>query len=106
MLGNAGAPLRAGHLTAAPFLAAIFGFLLMATLMIRRFPAAILVGILATTCLAFMVGVSPAPTHWVSLPPSLGQVLWQMDFRGALTWGFFPVILTIFVMAFVDTMGT
>jgi AGZA family xanthine/uracil permease-like MFS transporter len=106
MLGTTGAPVRTGHLTAAPVLVAVFGFLLMATLMIRRFPAAILVGILATTFLAFVVKVSPAPAHWVSPPPSLAPVLWQMDFRGALTWGFFPVILTIFVMAFVDTMGT
>jgi AGZA family xanthine/uracil permease-like MFS transporter len=106
MLGTTGAPVRTGHLTAAPVMVAVFGFMLMATLMIRRLPAAILVGILATTFLAFMVGVSPAPTHWVSPPPSLAPVFWQMDFRGALTWGFFPVILTIFVMAFVDTMGT
>lgn len=48
MLGSAGAPLRAGHLTAGPVLVAIFGFLLMAVLMIRRFPAAILLGILLT----------------------------------------------------------
>jgi AGZA family xanthine/uracil permease-like MFS transporter len=41
LLGNAGAP------ASAPILTAIFGFLVMAALMIRRFPAAILVGILA-----------------------------------------------------------
>jgi AGZA family xanthine/uracil permease-like MFS transporter len=29
-----------------------------------------------------------------------------MDFRGALTWHAFPVVLTMFIMAFVDTMGT
>jgi adenine/guanine/hypoxanthine permease len=106
MVGTMGAPVRTGHLTAAPVMVAVFGFLLMSTLMIRRFPAAILVGILATTCLAFVVRVTPAPTHWVSRPPGLGPILWQIDFRGALNWGFFPVILTIFVMAFVDTMGT
>ena len=39
LLGNAGAPLRTGHLTTAPVLVAIFGFLLMAVLMIRRLPA-------------------------------------------------------------------
>ena len=33
-------------------------------------------------------------------------IVWQLDFRGALTWQAFPVVLTIFVMAFVDTMGT
>jgi len=29
-----------------------------------------------------------------------------LDITGALTWGFFAVILTVFVMDFVDTMGT
>jgi adenine/guanine/hypoxanthine permease len=106
MVGSAGSPVRTGHLTAAPVLVAIFGFLLMAALMIRRFPAAILVGILATTFLAFALHVAPAPTQWVSRPPSVAPIFLQMDFRSALTWGFFPVVLTIFVMAFVDTMGT
>jgi len=106
MLGSAGAPVRTGHLTAGPVLLAIFGFLLIAVLMIRRFPAAILIGILATTLLAFATGVASPPKAWVSLPPSIGPVLLKLDFKGALTWGFFPVVLTIFIMAFVDTMGT
>lgn len=105
-LGSAGAPVRAGHLTAPPVLLAVFGFLLMAALMIRRFPAAILLGILVTAFLAFALGIAPAPTSWVGLPPGLSPVLLKLDFRGALTWGFFPVVLTIFIMAFVDTMGT
>lgn len=106
LLGSAGAPVRAGHLTSSAVLVSIFGFLLMAALMIRRFPAAILVGILATSFLAFATGVAPAPTGWVGLPPSLSPILLKLDFKGALTWGFFPIVLTIFIMAFVDTMGT
>jgi AGZA family xanthine/uracil permease-like MFS transporter len=106
MLGSAGAPVRTGHLTAAPVLVAIFGFLLMAVLMIRRFPAAILVGILATAFVAFIAGVSAPPKAWVSLPPSLAPIFFKLDFSGALSWKFFPVVLTIFIMAFVDTMGT
>jgi AGZA family xanthine/uracil permease-like MFS transporter len=106
MLGSAGAPVRAGQLTAAPVLVAIFGFLLIAALMIRRFPGAILVGILATAFLAFAVHVAAAPTKWVSTPPSLSPIFFKLDFHSALTWGYFPIVLTIFIMAFVDTMGT
>jgi len=80
MLGSAGAPLRAGHLTAAPVLVAIFGFLLMAVLMIRRFPAAILIGILATAFLAYVTGVAARPKAWVSLPPSISPILFSIDF--------------------------
>jgi adenine/guanine/hypoxanthine permease len=103
---SGGAPLQAGNFTSGPVLLAIGGFLLMAILMIRRFPAAILIGILVTTGVAFVTGVAAHPTKWVSLPPSLGTVAFKLDFSHALSWKFFPIVLTIFVMAFVDTMGT
>jgi AGZA family xanthine/uracil permease-like MFS transporter len=105
-LGSPGAPVRAGHLTSASVLLAIFGFLLMTVLTIRRFPAAILTGVLATTLLAFATRVAPMPTAWVGRPPSLQPILLKLDLHSLFTWGFFPVVLTIFVMAFVDTMGT
>ena len=106
VLGSPGAPVRPGHLTSPAILLAIFGFLLITVLTIRRFPAAILTGILVTALLSFVTRVSPAPTAWVSRPPSLQPVLFQFDLHSLLSWGFFPVVLTILIMAFVDTMGT
>ena len=105
-VGSAAAPVRTGHLTATAVLVAIFGFLLMAVLKIRRFPAAILIGILVTTFVAFATGITHAPSSFVSMPPSLAPIAFQLDIRSVLHWGFFPVILTVFIMAFVDTMGT
>ncbi len=55
---------------------------------------------------AFIAKVAIAPHEFVSVPPSVTPILWQLDFRGAFTWRAFPVVLTIFIMAFVDTMGT
>jgi AGZA family xanthine/uracil permease-like MFS transporter len=104
--GVPGAPVHAGALTSPPVLVAIFGFLLTAILVIRKMPGAILLGIVITAFLAFGIGVAPAPHHFFSMPPSVSPILMQMDLRGALTWGAFPIVLTIFVMAFVDTMGT
>ena len=105
-LGAPGAPVRAGHLTSPPALVAMFGFLLLAILTIRRVPRAILIGIVVTALLAFIAGTAAPPKHLLSMPPSIAPILWQLDFRGALTWRAFPVVLTIFIMAFVDTMGT
>ena len=105
-LGSPGAPVRAGHLTSPAILLAIFGFLLITVLTIRKFPAAILVSILVTAFLSFVLRVSPAPTEWVSRPPSLRPVFFQFDLHSVFSWGFFPVVLTILIMAFVDTMGT
>jgi AGZA family xanthine/uracil permease-like MFS transporter len=105
-LGVAGAPVRSGHLTSHPVLVAIFGFLLLAVLVVRKVPGAILLGIVTTAVVAFAVRTAAPPTHLLSLPPSLKPILWQVDLRGALTWAAFPVVLTVFIMAFVDTMGT
>ncbi len=105
-LGFQGAPVRTGNLTSLPILLAIVGFLLMAVLMMRRVPGAILIGIVATAVLAFLAGVAPPPRAWLSMPPSPAPILLQLDLRGIFTWSFFPVVLTILVMAFVDTMGT
>lgn len=74
--------------------------------MIRKVPGAILLGIVITAILAFLTRTAPSPAHIFSLPPSLRPILWQMDFRGALTWQAFPIVFTIFIMAFLDTMGT
>jgi adenine/guanine/hypoxanthine permease len=105
-LGVPGAPVRTGALTSGPVLVAVFGFLLMSLLIIRKVPGAILLGIVLTAVVAFVTGTAPAPHSVVSMPPSVMPIVWQIDLRGALTWGAFPIVLTIFIMAFVDTMGT
>jgi AGZA family xanthine/uracil permease-like MFS transporter len=97
---------QAGHLTSPPALVAISGLILLSVLIIRKVPGAILLGILATALLAFVVGVASPPRGVVSLPPTLKPLLWHLDLRGALSWRAFPVVLTIFILAFVDTMGT
>ena len=105
-LGVDGAPVKAGHLTTAPVLVAIFGFVLISILIIRKFPGALLVGIIITAIVAFVFRVAPPPHAILSMPPSVMPIVWKLDFKGALTWGAFPVVLTVFIMAFVDTMGT
>ena len=102
-VGNADAPVRSGHMTSAPVLVAIAGFVLLAVLVIRKVPGAILLGILITAVIAFIARVALPPEHLVSAPPSLRPIVWQLDFRGAFSWARFPVVLTIFIMAFVDT---
>ena len=106
VLGAPGAPVHVGDLGDARVLLGVFGFVAIAALMIRRVTGAILLGILATMGLAFALGLEPLPEAVVSLPPSLGPTLFALDVPGALTWAFFPIVLTLFVMAFVDTIGT
>jgi AGZA family xanthine/uracil permease-like MFS transporter len=105
-LGVAGAPVKMGDLASPAVLVALAGFLLTVALMIRKLRGAILLGILATTALAYLAGVAEPPRRIVSAPPSLAPVFWQLDFSQVWTVGFLAVMLTTFIMAFVDTLGT
>ena len=105
-LGERGAPVKLGPISSTPVLVAVFGFLLIAGLMILRVRAAILLGIVVTALVSFFAGVAKRPEAWVSMPPSLKPILWQLDFSRWRTVGFLAVMLTTFIMAFVDTLGT
>ena len=105
-LGVPGSPVQSGNLTSHPALVAMFGFVVIAILVVRKIPGAILLGIVITALVAFLAHTASPPHGIVSMPPSVAPIVWQLDFRGAFTWRAFPVVLTIFIMAFVDTMGT
>lgn len=105
-LGVEGAPVHVGNFHDINVLLAILSFLLIGILMIRKVNGAILIGILIITLLSIITGSSTPPEAIVSLPPDLSPIFLKLDIVGALSWGFFAVILTIFVLAFVDTIGT
>ncbi len=105
-LGVPGAPVTLGALNQPTTLLALVGFLLTVWLLAKRVTGALIIGILATTALSVLVGVTPLPHALVSMPPSLMPVFAQLDIAGALTLQALPVVVIVFVMAFVDTIGT
>ena len=105
-LGVPGAPVALGSLSHATTLLAIVGFMVTAWMLVKRVTGALIIGILATTALSFATGVTPLPHAVVSMPPSLTPIFAQLDIAGALTLKALPVVVIVFVMAFVDTIGT
>jgi AGZA family xanthine/uracil permease-like MFS transporter len=105
-LGSAGSPVKIGTLSSTGPLLAIFCILLICVLMIRKVPASILIGMLVTSVVAFVLGAARPPSGVVSLPPSLAPTFLKLDIPGALTRAVLPVVLVLFVLDFVDTMGT
>jgi AGZA family xanthine/uracil permease-like MFS transporter len=106
VLGVPGAPVKIGNITSPQVLLAILGFLIMSVLMVKKVKGSILLSILFITFLSFVFNLNPLPKHFFSLPPSLADTFFKLDIKGALTISFFPVILTLLIMDFVDTMGT
>src|SRR5271155_292519 len=105
-LGVAGAPVRVGNFTSPAVQIALLSFVLIAYLMLWRVPGAILLGILGAAGVAFLTGIAPPPAVWISNPPALTPIFFALDIRGALRLDFLGVMLSIFVMALVDTMGS
>ncbi len=105
-LGVEGAPVKIGALSnLGPLLAAV-GIIITCILLIRRVTAAVLLGIVLTSVLAFATGYAPLPQQIIAMPPSLSPVFLALDFSRALQPDFLPVVLVLFILAFVDTMGT
>jgi AGZA family xanthine/uracil permease-like MFS transporter len=103
-------PLKIGDLRSPQVLLAVFGVLLTATLLARRVRGAILLGMAATALAGAAAGLGAAPKAFVTLPftgeYTLSGLLFAMDVRGVLTLGLLPVLLTLFLMGFLDTLGT
>ncbi|MCW8815322.1 MAG: NCS2 family permease [Chlorobium sp.] len=105
-LGVPDAPVRMGDLSHITTMISLAGLLLITVLLILRTTGAILIGILFTTAVFIVLNIIPFPETLVSLPPSIAPVFMQIDFQGAMTWGFIGVITSVLIMDFVDTMGT
>jgi len=105
-VGTPGAPLKVGDIRSPSVLLGVLGFFLITFLMMKRFPGAIILGIALVTGLSMMAGLTPLPERIVSFPADIRPILFQLDLSGAIQWSMLPVIMTVFVMVFVDTLAT
>ena len=103
-------PLKLGNLRDPEVLLAIGGFVVIVTLMAWRVRGAILLGILTTALAGAALGKGEAPTGVVAMPfvgeYSLAPIAFQLDIRGVFHLAFLPILLTLFLMSFLDTLGT
>lgn len=103
-------PLKLGSLRDPRVLLAIFGFFCIVVLQARRVPGAILIGMVATGAAGYVAGVGAAPRGIFALPftgdLTLGPVALQLDVATVLRLSFLPVLLTLFLVSVLDTLGT
>jgi len=99
-------PVKIGNLRSVECLLAIGGFILIMALIQRRVRGAILVGIVVTAVAGILLGVAPPPSAAMGLPPSLAPIALKLDIAGVLRISFLPILLTLFLMSFLDTLGT
>jgi AGZA family xanthine/uracil permease-like MFS transporter len=84
---------------------ACFGLALTLILMARKINGAILIGILATTVLGILRGISHWPSAIVAMPQASSTFL-QLDLRGALHLGFLEILFAFLFVDLFDNVGT
>ncbi|MGA8041708.1 MAG: NCS2 family permease [Terracidiphilus sp.] len=83
----------------------LFGLALMVVLEVRKIRGSILIGVLATTALAWALGLG----HWTPAAGgfhSLAATAFQLNIRGALSKGLLEIIFVFFFVDLFDNLGT
>ncbi len=95
-----------GNLTEPSALLALFGIFLTSILVSRNVIGAILIGIIVTSLIGMILGISPFPEGIISMPPSVEPTFLKLDIIGALNLGLLTIVLAFFFVDMFDTLGT
>ena len=110
VVSNAATLVTLGSLSKPEPLLCCFGLVLTVALMVRNVPGAMLIGVLATTALAMIMGAAPLPQGLHSIVsldlPGPGEVLFGLDILGALHYSVLSVVVTFTIVSLFDNMGT
>lgn len=100
--------LSLGDLRNPQTLLALFGLVFTALLMARNIQGALLLGVLATTILAYITGVEHLPTSFsvMSIPDFSKATFFALDIPGALHMGLVTIIFSFTFVELFDSMGT
>ncbi|XKH01486.1 NCS2 family permease [Marinobacter nauticus] len=94
-----------GEIKMAESLLFFGGFVLICALSFRRITGAVMIGILAITAIAMMMGMVEYD-GLVSAPPSLAPTFMELDIAGAFNVGMISVIFAFLFVDLFDTSGT
>lgn len=99
--------LSLGELTSANCFIFFFTLIIMVILTARKIKGALLWGILISTILSLILGVTHFPdSHIVSLPPSIKPVFFKLDFSNIFSFEMFSVLFSFLFVDIFDTLGT
>ena len=105
IVSNDATLLSIGNIMQVETLLSMLGFLLIAILSIRKFPGAILIGVMVVTIASLLFGIIQFK-GLVSYPPDLMPILMKLDILGALDLAMVSVIMSFLFVNLFDTAGT
>lgn len=106
IIAGEGTIVSLGNLKSPEVMVTLFGIILTGILLAMKFRGAILAGILGSTVLAIILGVTQLPTNIISMPPSLAPVAMKLEFGNIFTFEMLVVVFTFLFVDIFDTIGT
>ena len=108
--GSKEVPVKIGDFHDPKVLLAAGCFVVMSALLCRGFRSAIILCIALTAVIGYAMGLAEAPKEIVQMPwgadYDLRAIALQLDVRSVLQIGFLPILITLVLMSFLDTLGT
>ncbi|MGO1580917.1 MAG: NCS2 family permease [Peptoniphilaceae bacterium] len=102
-----GTILSLGNLLTKNSLVFFFALFIMAVFMAKNIRGALLFGIIGSTILALLLGVSSLPQDGIfSLPPSIEPIAFKLELNNIFTIEMFSVMFTFLFVDLFDTVGT
>lgn len=106
IVGDEATLVKLGSLTEPAAIVAILGIIITGILLYKKVKGAILIGILVSTVIGIPLGVTPMPEKLISMPPSLSQVAFKLDFSEVFSLDMLVVLFTFLFVDVFDTIGT
>lgn len=103
-----GVILALGNLKSPEALLTLIGLLITGVLLIKNVKGALLIGIVTTTIIGIPMGVTMLPEsgNYITLPPSMKNVMFQFEWENILTWDMLLIVFTFLFVDVFDTVGT
>ena len=106
VVNDAGTVIGLGNLASPAPLLAFIGLIIIIVLYSLKVPGSILIGILATTIISIIFGVTTIPQGWVPVSTPAAPLFFKFEFHNILTLKFFTVFFTFLFVDIFDTVGT
>ena len=71
-----------------------------------KIKGAFILAVLATSVIAWVLGIAAHPTEIFSTPASISPIFLELDIKGAFSLALLPVVITFFVTDLFDSIGT
>jgi adenine/guanine/hypoxanthine permease len=105
-VGDPATMLALGDVTSPGTLLALVGLVIVAVLLARKIPGAIVVGIVAVSIVAWLTGLTALPERWLTAPRLPTETFLAMDLSGVFTGELIPVVIAFLFVDLFDTAGT